>query len=170
MQTSIDQAEKIKCEKGVAKTALADEDNKIDVLGTNGRKNIEISQRDLADIIEPRMIEIFTLVKDEITKCEQNNNLTFGIVLTGGGSKLENIRELAEDFFNLPIKKGIPDSINGIIDIINNPRYATVIGITQYASSDERNILESTIIDYNENFIDYMKTKINNFLKIIKIK
>ena len=168
LQTSLEQAEIIKCKHGISKTALANKDSKIIIPGTNGRDDRAINQTDIANIIEPRMREIFHLIKNEIRKSEKHNDLTFGIVLTGGGSKLNNIIELAEEVFELKVKIGIPDSINGIIDIINNPRYATVIGIAQCALSNDSTILESS-----KNKIDtisIINKTINKILNFIKLK
>ena len=166
LQTSIEQAETIKCNYGIAKTALSNEENKITIKGTNGREERQISESEIAHIIEPRMREIFHLIKNEIRKSEKHNDLTFGIVLTGGGSKLKNIIELAEEVFELKVKKGIPDSINGIIDIINNPRYATVIGIAKYVLS-ENTIIDNQINNYEENnLLETIKNKIIDFIKL----
>ena len=168
LQSSIEQAEIIKCKHGISKKALASEDNKIIIPGTNGREDREISQIEIANIIEPRMREIFHLIKSEIRKSEKHNDLTFGIVLTGGGSRLNNIIELAEEVFELRVKIGVPDSINGIIDIINNPRYATVIGIAQCALSDDNTILESSKNKIDT--INIINNMIDKFLNFIKLK
>ena len=170
LQISMEQAETIKCENGIAKTALSNEEKKLSIKGTNGREEREISEKEIAHIIEPRMREIFHLIKNEIRKSEKHNDLTFGIVLTGGGSNLKNIIELAEEVFELKVKKGIPDSINGIIDIINNPRYATVIGIAKYVSSNN-NILDSALDEYDDyNLLEIIKSKLNRLIDFIKLK
>ena len=170
LQTSLEQAESLKCKFGIAKTSLADGDKLIQINGTNGRDDKEISQKDISKIIEPRMKEIFHLIKSEMRKSEINNDFTFGLVLTGGGSKLKNIKELAEEIFQMPIKIGIPDSINGIIDIINNPRYSTVIGIVKYAFSENKTFPELTIEKSDLNIIKILNNKINNLLKLINLK
>ena len=167
LQCSIEQAENIKCQHGISKKALANKDNAITIPGTNGREDRKITQIEIANIIEPRMREIFHLLKSEIRKSEKHNDLTFGIVLTGGGSKLNNIIELAEEVFELRVKIGVPDSINGIIDIINNPRYATVIGIAQCALSNDNTILESSTNKIDTiNIINKIVNKFSNFIKL----
>ena len=170
LQTSIEQAEIIKCKNGIAKTALSNKENKIIIPGTNGRNDREISESEIANIIEPRMKEIFHLIKNEIRKSEKHNDLTFGIVLTGGGSKLRNIVELAEEVFELRVKIGIPDSINGIIDIINNPRYATVIGIAKCVLSEDSTILQPNNSTVESNIIELIQNRINKFLNFVKLK
>ena len=168
IQTSIEQAEYIKCKHGIAKTSLSDNDIEITIEGTNGRENKTITQKDISNIIQARMNEIFHLINNEIRKCGQSNDLTFGIVLTGGGSKLKNINELAEEVFKMRTKTGRPDSINGIIDIINNPRYATVIGIVKYAFSNDKTIYEPLENEISKDFYANIKTRLTNIIKIFK--
>ena len=170
LQTSLEQSEKIKCKNGIAKVALSDEEIEINIEGTNGRNDKNINQKDLSLIIEPRMKEIFHLVKNEISKAN-HTDYTFGIVLTGGGSKLKNIQELAEEIFNMPIRIGKPNLINGIESIINDPRYATTIGIVNYASSDKKTISE--LINTNnkpKNIFEILKIKLDNLLNLINFK
>ena len=89
------------------------------------------------------MIEILTHSLEEIKKSNVAHRLNFGVVITGGGSQLKNIIDLSQEIFNMPVKIGIPDTINGKAEIINNPRYATVIGIIKYGFSDNKIILNN---------------------------
>ena len=91
------------------------------------------------------MIEILSLSLDEIKKSNVVNKLNFGVVMTGGGSQLNNIIDLSQEIFNMPVKIGYPELIdNEVSQYKNNPRYATAIGIIQYASIDN-------IDDFNNN-------------------
>ena len=164
LQTSLEQAEILKCKNGIAKESLSSSENKIKIIGTNGREDKEITEKDLAKIIEPRLIEIFTLAKNEINKSEFNGEFTFGIVLTGGGSSLKNISDLASEIFNMPIKIGIPDSINGKIDIINNPRFSTAIGIIKYVINNESKLDHKINFKNNDNLFTSIKEKINKII------
>ena len=164
LQTSLEQAEILKCKYGIAKTSLADDQNKIKILGTNGRGDKEISEKDLAGIIEPRLIEIFTLALEEINKSESKGEFTFGTILTGGGASLRDISEVAKDIFNMPVKIGIPDSVNGKIDIINNPRFATTIGIIKYAIDNQKNINEQINFNKEKNIFSLLKNKLKKLL------
>ncbi len=164
LQTSLEQAEILKCKYGIAKTSLADDQNKIKILGTNGRGDKEISEKDLAGIIEPRLIEIFTLALEEINKSESKGEFTFGTILTGGGASLRDISEIAKDIFNMPVKIGIPDSVNGKIDIINNPRFATTIGIIKYAIDNQKNINEQINFNKETNIFSLLKNKLKKLL------
>ena len=164
LQTSLEQAEILKCKYGIAKTSLADDQNKIKILGTNGRGDKEISEKDLAEIIEPRLIEIFTLALEEINKSESKGEFTFGTILTGGGASLSDISEVAKDIFKMPVKIGIPDSVNGKIDIINNPRFATTIGIIKYAIDNQKNINEQINFNKEKNIFSLLKNKLKKLL------
>jgi cell division protein FtsA len=164
LQTSLEQAEILKCKYGIAKTSLADEQSKIKILGTNGRNDKEISEKDLAQIIEPRLIEIFTLALEEINKSDSKGEFTFGTILTGGGASLMDISEIAKEIFNMPVKIGIPDSVNGNIDIINNPRFSTTIGIIKYAIDNQKNINEQTHFNKEKNIFSLLKNKLMKLL------
>jgi len=164
----LDEAETIKCEYGIAKESLALDEKNISIIGKNGRSDLEISQKDIAKIIEPRMKEIFILAKNEISNTEHDDNLTFGIVITGGGSKLKHIEDLASDIFQQEIKLGQPHSINGINDIITNPRYATTIGLIKYALENKKSFLEIETI--NESFISKIKNNLEEFINYLNIK
>jgi cell division protein FtsA len=165
LTVNLDQAEKLKCKHGIAKEALSSDDKNIIIKGTNERSNIELSQKKLSSIIEARMKEIFHLAKSEIRKVENEVKLSFGVVLTGGGSKLSNIEDLAQELFELEVKIGKPNSINGIDDIINNPRYATTIGLIQYVASDSNN--KRMYKNKNET-VDLLSILKNNGRKLLK--
>ena len=167
---NLKQAEELKCKHGIAKEALSSDDNNIIIKGTNERENIEISQKKLASIIEARMQEIFHLAKSEIRKVENEVKLNFGVVLTGGGSRLENIEDLAQEVFELEIKVGKPNSINGIDDIINNPRYSTTIGLIKYVIDENDDKRTNQNKDINENLTDVIKKKIRKGLKYLNLK
>ena len=114
------------------------------------------------------MKEIFYLAKNEIQKIENECNLNFGVVLTGGGSNLNNIQDLATEVFELEVQQGIPNSINGIDDIINNPRYATTIGLIKYIAEnkDLRMIKNEDDLD----LINLIKKYYNKIIKKLKLK
>ena len=135
-KTTLEQAQELKHNQGIAKTALAS-DEKIKIKGIKGRETIEISQKMLSEVIEPRMVEILSLALDEIKKSNVINKLNFGVVITGGGSQLKSLIDLSQEIFNMPVKIGYPELKDSEISkYINNPRYATAIGIIQYASLD----------------------------------
>ena len=129
LRTPVDQAEEIKKSYGCALTRLVDPNEMIQVPGVGGRKPKEISRSVLAAIIEPRVEEIYSLVLKEIRRTEFADCLAAGIVLTGGGSLMEGMVELAEQVFDMPTKVGCPRGIDGSNEIISNPMYSTGVGL-----------------------------------------
>ena len=168
LKISLDKAEELKCTHGIAKETLADDNNNIIIKGTNERTDIQISQKKLSSIIEARMIEILHLAKSEIKKCEAKGKMNFGVVITGGGSRLKNIKDLSKEVFVLDVKIGKPNSINGIDDIINNPRYSTTIGLIKYVI--ENNITSNLEINDDTDLVDITKGLINKVMKYFKLK
>ena len=118
------------------------------------------------------MTEIFHLCKSEINKSNHNEHFTFGIVLTGGGAKLNYILDLAQEIFEMPVKIGIPDSVNGNPDILNDPRYSTSIGIIKHAMENKDDIQNNITKSQGSSsgIIKFINEKINQFKKIVKLK
>ena len=133
-KTTMEQAEDLKKRYGTSKAALATKE-KIIIKGVKGRESVEINQKDLAEVIELRMIEILTKSLEQIKKSNVAHKLNFGVVITGGGSQLKSLIDLSQEIFNMPVKIGFPEIIDGeVSQYKNNPRYATAFGIVQYAS------------------------------------
>ena len=155
-KTTLEQAQELKHNHGIAKSALANQE-KIKVKGVRGRETIEISQAMLSEVIEPRMVEIFNLSLDEIRKSNVMNKLNFGVVITGGGSQLKNTTDLAQEIFNMPVKIGYPELKDSEVSkVTNNPRYATAIGIIEYASTQKlkgnRNSRKTSFLEVIKSF------------------
>ena len=165
---TLDQAEKLKCKHGLAKESLSSDENDIIIIGTNGRSDSKISQRKLSAIIEARMKEIFVLTKSEFRRVENECHLNFGVVITGGGSNLKNIEDLAMEVFELDVQKGIPNSINGIDDIINNPRYATTVGLIKYIAENKDLRIKKDEDDLD--LLDIVKKYYTKFIRYLKLK
>ena len=87
---------------------------------------------ELSEILQPRAEEIFHLVWDEIRRAGYEKSLNSGIVLTGGGSILDGIPEIAEQIFDLPIRRGVPTGVGGLADHVNSPTFATGVGLALY--------------------------------------
>ncbi len=162
VQTTHEQAEKLKREYGSAKIALSSEEENITIAGTSGRDSKIISQKTLAEIIEPRMEEIFRLASNEIRKSEFRGDFTFGIVLTGGGSKLDHITDLAQEIFHQSVKIGCPELTGGISNDVNNPRFSTAVGLVQYGFLKWDDMIENERIQLNSLFSDIIQ-KIKKF-------
>ena len=140
LRTPVEEAEKIKIRYGCALTSLVRKDETIEVPSVGGRKPRVLSRQTLAEIIEPRVDEILALVRDELVKMGYGNLLASGVILTGGSAILEGIPELAEQIFNLPVRRGTPVGIGGLVDLVNSPIYATGVGLVLYGS---RNMAQS---------------------------
>lgn len=123
------QAEEIKIKHAVAMTELADPSYKIEVNSVGQHGSFSINQYHLAQVIEPRYEELLYLIKEELHKTGLINNLFAGIVITGGSSKIPGLLELAKRIFGVPVRQGIPNNVVGSPDIINNPIFATGIGL-----------------------------------------
>jgi cell division protein FtsA len=132
LRTPIEHAEKIKVNYGYALRSMIPKNATVDVPGPGDREPRSVSLDILGAIIEPRMEELFTLAKHEIEKNEYGGILGGGIILAGGASLLRGCAELAEQVFDMPVKIGYPKGFNGLTDIIDNPAYATVLGLILY--------------------------------------
>ena len=116
----------------------------------------------LSEVIEPRMREILKLSFEEIKKSDMLTKLNFGVVITGGGSQLRNIIDLAQEIFCMPVKIGYPDTINGLDSKYkNNPKYATAIGIIQYACRKGYSSIE------DNNLVNSSKNLFNRIIKYL---
>ena len=143
LRTPIVEAEKIKIKYGCAYAPMIPKDETIEVPSVGGREPRKISRQILGEIIEPRMEEIFNLVHREIVKSGYEDLLAAGIVLTGGTAILEGITELAEQVFNVPVRRGYPTGMGGLADIVNSPMYATGVGLVIYGSKNQhRNVFK----------------------------
>lgn len=133
LRTPVPDAERIKRRSGCALSGMVSEDESMEVASVGGRKPRVMSRRILADILQPRAEEIFHLLWDEIRRAGFDRSLHSGIVLTGGGSMLEGLAEIAEQIFDLPIRRGSPGGLGGLADHVNNPAFATAVGLVMYA-------------------------------------
>src|SRR5207245_5612948 len=132
LRTPIPDAEKVKRKNGCALSAMVDEDDTIEVASVGGRKPRLMARRILSEILQPRAEEIFHLVWDEIRRGGYEKSLNSGIVLTGGGAILDGMPEIAEQIFDLPIRRGCPTGVGGLADHVNSPTFATGVGLTLY--------------------------------------
>jgi cell division protein FtsA len=133
LRTPIPDAEKLKRKSGCALSSMVDERDTIDVASVGGRKSRLMSRRILSEILQPRAEEIFHLVWDDIRRAGYERSLNSGIVLTGGASILEGLPEIAEQIFDLPIRRGVPAGVGGLSDHVASPVFATPVGLTLYA-------------------------------------
>jgi cell division protein FtsA len=134
LRTPSTEAEKIKKKYGCALTSLVMDNETIEVPSMGGRAPRVLSRQVLSEIIQPRAEEIFELVNREIRKTSYEEMIASGIVLTGGTAIMEGIPEVAEDVLDLPVRRGKPINIGGLVDIVNSPLYATGVGLVLYGA------------------------------------
>jgi cell division protein FtsA len=132
LRMPIPDAEKLKRKCGCALSAMVEEDETIDVASVGGRRPRVMARRILSEILQPRAEEIFHLVWDEIRRAGYEKSLNSGIVLTGGGAILEGMPEIAEQIFDLPIRRGAPTGVGGLADHVGSPAFATAVGLVVY--------------------------------------
>jgi len=130
-------AEKIKTRYGTCLSRDVNADDMIEVPGMGGRDARKLPRQILGEILEPRMEEMFTLAKREIYRAGLENSIPSGLVLTGGTSLLEGTTEIAESVFNLQTRLGKPQGITGLVDVVNNPMYATGVGLVLYGAKNQ---------------------------------
>ncbi|HSP07879.1 MAG TPA: cell division protein FtsA [Acidobacteriota bacterium] len=132
LRTPMGEAERIKKRYGCALGSMIEDEETIEVPSVAGRKPRYMSRQILCDIIQPRAEELFMIMKDEIDRMGLVRSLNSGVVLTGGGSLLEGMMEIAERIFDLPVRIGKPVGVGGLIDVINSPVYSTAVGLIIY--------------------------------------
>ena len=133
LRTPIADAERTKRRDGCALSTLVDEEQLIDVASVGNRQPRRVKRRLVAEILQPRAEEIFHLLSDDIRKKGFEQSLNAGLVLTGGGSALEGMIEIAEQIFDLPVRRGSPLGVRGLTDHIDNPAFSTAVGLVMYA-------------------------------------
>ncbi len=137
LRTPAAEAEKIKKKYGCAMHSMVQRDETIEVPSVGGRKPRLLPRQMLTGIIEPRVEEILTLVSEEINASGYRDLIASGVVVTGGTAILEGLPELAEEIFDLPVRRGSPTGIGGLVDVVNSPIYATGVGLVLYGSKSQ---------------------------------
>jgi cell division protein FtsA len=129
LRTPTADAENIKISHGVALRQLADPNQMIEVPGIGERAPRAMSRQTLAEVIEPRVEELFSLVQQVLRDSGLEELLSSGIVLTGGSSVMQGMIELGEEIFHMPVRVGIPRYSGALAEVVRSPRYATVVGL-----------------------------------------
>ena len=138
LRTPTQYAEEIKIKYACALTQLASADETIKVPSVGDRPPRDLSRQSLAEVVEPRYDELFTLVQAELRRSGFEDLIPAGIVLTGGTSKMEGVVELAEEIFHMPVRIGAPSRVKGLTDIVRNPIYSTAVGLLEYGAVQSR--------------------------------
>lgn len=137
LRTPTPHAEEIKIKYACALTSLAGENETIKVPSVGDRAERDLSRQSLAEVVEPRYDELFTLIQAELRRSGYEDLIAAGIVLTGGTSKMEGAMELAEEIFHMPVSIGKPQGVSGLTDIVRNPIYSTAVGLLLYGARQQ---------------------------------
>src|SRR5499426_1429663 len=142
LRTPTPEAELVKLRHGCALRQLADAAELIEVPGLGDRAPRQLSRQTLAEVIEPRVEELYLLVQQVLRQSGFEELLSSGIVLTGGSAVMEGMVELGEEIFHMPVRLGVPRYAGGLADVVESPRYATAMGLlTEGKAQLERGIL-----------------------------
>jgi cell division protein FtsA len=134
LRTPTQHAEEIKKKYGCALTQLATSDESIEVPSVGDRPPRQLARQTLAEVVEPRIEELYGLILAELRRSGFEEVVGSGIVLTGGSSKMEGMIDLAEEVFHMPVRLGIPQGVGGLSGVVHNPIYATGVGLVQYGA------------------------------------
>ena len=153
LRTPTAHAEDLEIKYACALAKLARPEETVKVPSVGDRESRDMSRQLLAEVVEPRYDELFTLVQAEIRRSGFEELIAAGVVLTGGTSKMEGVTELAEEIFHMPVRIGAPVNVKGLSDIVNNPIYSTGVGLLHFGVQQQR----------REGRSETKKTKTNNY-------
>lgn len=135
LRTPMGEAERLKRNSGCALGRMVADDEEVEVPGVGGHAPRKAARRVLSDIIEPRVEEIFALVRKRIEDTGLLEQLSAGAVLTGGAVLLEGMTEFAEEILGMPVRIGYPIGIKGITQLVQGPQFATGVGLVKYGAA-----------------------------------
>ncbi len=162
LRTPNPEAESLKRKYGCALTSMTRAEEKIEVPSVGGRRPRVLARQTLCEIIQPRLEELFMLVEREVRRAGYTGQVNGGVVVTGGSSIMEGVPELAEQLFDMPVRRGVPRGVGGLTDVIGNPMYATGVGLGIYGAAHrsrrkfrkvtDRNIFDKVVARMKEWF------------------
>ncbi len=147
LRTPTQHAEEIKKKYACALRQLAGPDELIKVPSVGDRKPRDLSRQALAEVVEPRYEELFSLIQAELRRSGYEELIPAGIVFTGGTAKMEGAVDLAEEIFHMPVRLAKPQGVSGLTDVIANPIYATAVGLLMYGAKQSRQSAEVNIVN-----------------------
>ncbi len=137
LKTPINSAEVVKKKYGTALVDMVGEDELIDVVGLGERKSTQIPRVELSRILEARAEETLSLIFNQLSEWDVLKSLGAGVILTGGGSLLQGLVELAEFTFDVPVRRGVPRNVVGMREAYNSPIFSTAIGTLLFGCDQE---------------------------------
>jgi len=129
LRTPTKDAEDIKVKYGCALRQLADPQQMVEVPGVGDRGPRQLSRQTLAEVIEPRVEELYSLVQRELRASGYEELLSSGVVVTGGSAVMQGMIELGEEVFHMPVRLGVPRYLGGLAEVVSSPRYSTGVGL-----------------------------------------
>ncbi len=147
LRTPTQNAEEIKLKYASALTQMVTSDETIEVPGVGERESRRLARKVLAEVVEPRYEELFTLIQAELRRSGFEELCASGVVLTGGCSKMEGAVELAEEIFHMPVRLGVPQATTGMADVVRNPIHATGVGLLLFGHEHWSNRTEEKPLD-----------------------
>ena len=162
LRTPRPEAESIKRKYGCAMPAMVKPEEKVEVPSVGGRRPRTLTRQTLCEIVQPRLEELLSLVDREVRRAGYHGRVNGGVVVTGGSSIMEGVPELAEQVFDMPVRRGVPRGVGGLTDVISKPRFATGVGLGIYGAAHrtrrkfkqvtDRNIFDKVIARMKEWF------------------
>ena len=157
LRTPPPNAEEIKIRYACALASLARGNETIKVPSVGERSDRDLSRQTLAEVVESRYEELFTLIQAELRRSGFEDLIAAGIVLTGGTSKMEGVVELAEEIFHMPVSIGKPKGITGLLDIVRNPIYSTAVGLLMFAAEQQMDSLSMRTYENRKGVVNRVK-------------
>lgn len=151
LRTPTQNAEDIKIKYACALAQLAREGDTVKVPSVGDRAPRELSRQALAEVVEPRYDELFTLIHAEVRRSGFADLIPAGVVLTGGTSKMEGVVDLAEEIFHMPVRLGLPQDVKGLNDVVYNPIYSTGVGLLYYGRDAHKKGRRDTVFSNQNN-------------------
>ena len=150
LRTPMAEADRLKRLSGCALGRMVADDEEIEVPGVGGHAPRKTARRVLSDIIEPRVEEIFAVVRKRIEDTGLLEQMSAGVVLTGGAVLLQGMSEFAEEILGMPVRIGMPTGIKGITQLVHGPEYATGVGLVKYGA---RAVSEASLVAPRGSFV-----------------
>ena len=157
LRTPTHHAEDIKIKYACALTQLANAEETIEVPSVGDRAPRRLERQTLAEVVEPRYEELFGLVQNELKRSGFEEMVVAGVVLTGGGSKMEGAIDLAEEVFHMPVRLGSPQYVSGLADVVRNPIYATCVGLLLFGNQAADSAAQNTRFENSGSLWERMK-------------
>ncbi len=157
LRTPTHHAEDMKIRYACALTQLANPEETIEVPSVGDRPPRRLTRQTLAEVVEPRYEELFGLVAAELKRSGFEEMTAAGIVLTGGGSKMEGVIELAEEVFHMPVRQGVPKGVSGLVDVVRNPIYATGVGLLMFGVQESLSFTKGGRLGSSSSYLETMK-------------